>query len=165
MTQPVYIAVIGGSEVSPETAALAREVGREVAARGAVLLCGGLGGVMAAAAQGAQDAGGVSLGILPDGDRRRANPCLTYTIATNLGHARNVLIAQSADALIAVAGSYGTVSEAAIALKLGKPVIALDVTWDLPGLRRAATPAEAVAQVFTWIKDTSGKLEQRHGLV
>ena len=89
-------------------------MGREVAARGAVLLCGGLGGVMAAAAQGAQEAGGVSLGILPDGDRRRANPYLTYTIATNLGHARNVLIAHSADALIAVDGSYGTISEAAI---------------------------------------------------
>ena len=144
MAQPVYIAVIGGSDIGPETTALAREVGREVAARGAVLLCGGLGGVMAAAAQGAQEAGGASLGILPDGDRRRANPYLTYTIATNLGHARNVLLAHSADALIAVGGSYGTVSEAAIALKLGKPVIALNVTWDLQGLQRAATPKEAV---------------------
>ena len=103
--QPIYLAVIGGSDISPDTAALAREVGRQVGARGAVLLCGGLGGVMAAAAQGAQDAGGVSLGILPDGDRRRANPYLTYAIATNLGHARNVLIAHSADALIAVDGS------------------------------------------------------------
>jgi len=144
MAPAVYIAVIGGSDVGPETAALAREVGREVAARGAVLLCGGLGGVMAAAAQGAQAAGGVSLGILPEGDRRRANPYLTYSIATNLGHARNVLIAHSADALIAVGGSYGTVSEAAIALKLRKPVIALNVTWDLVGIKRAASPAEAV---------------------
>ena len=150
MAQPVYIAVIGGSDISPETAALAREVGREVAARGAVLLCGGLGGVMAAAAQGAQDAGGVSLGILPEGDRRRANPYLTYAIATNLGHARNVLIAHSADALIAVGGSYGTVSEAAIAL---------NVTWDLPGLQRAATPAEAVALAFYGIEPISGNLE------
>ena len=156
MAQPVYIAVIGGSDISPETAALAREVGREVAARGAVLLCGGLGGVMAAAAQGAQDAGGVSLGILPDGDRRRANPYLTYAIATNLGHARNVLIAHSADALIAVDGSYGTISEAAIALKLGKPVIALNVTWDLPGLQRAATPAEAVALAWEAVKTIFG---------
>jgi uncharacterized protein (TIGR00725 family) len=148
MRQPIYLAVIGGSDVSSETAALAREVGRQVGARGAVLLCGGLGGVMAAAAQGVQEAGGVSLGILPDGDRRRANPYLTYTIATNLGHARNVLIAHSADALIAVGGSYGTVSEAAIALKLGKPVIALNVTWDLPGLQRAATPEAAVAMAW-----------------
>jgi uncharacterized protein (TIGR00725 family) len=89
---------------------------------------------MAAAARGAQEAGGVSLGILPDGDRSRANPYLTYAIATNLGHARNMLIAHSADAVIAIDGSYGTVSEAAIALKLGKPVIALKVGWDLPGL-------------------------------
>ncbi len=144
MTKPIYMAVIGGGEVSPEIAALAREVGRQVARRGAVLLCGGLGGVMAAAAQGAQEAGGVSVGILPDGDRRRANPYLTYAIATNLGHARNMLIAHSADALIAVDGSHGTISEAAIALKLGKPVIALEVSWDLPGLRRANSPQEAV---------------------
>jgi hypothetical protein len=108
---------------------------------------------MAAAAQGAQAAGGVSLGILPDGDRRRANPYLTYAIATNLGHARNVLIAHSADALIAVDGSHGTISEAAIALKLGKPVIALNVTWDLPGLQRAATPAAAVALVMKALED------------
>jgi uncharacterized protein (TIGR00725 family) len=153
MAQPVYIAVIGGSDVGPETTALAREVGREVAKSGAVLLCGGLGGVMAAAAQGVQDAGGVSLGILPHGDRRQANPYLTYTIATNLGHARNVLIAHSADALIAVAGSYGTISEAAIALKLGKPVIALEVAWDLAGVQRAATPAEAVALAWGAVKD------------
>jgi uncharacterized protein (TIGR00725 family) len=150
--QPIYLAVIGGSDISSELAALAREVGREVGARGAVLLCGGLGGVMAAAAKGAQDAGGVSLGILPDGDRRRANPYLTYTIATSLGHARNVIIAHSADALIAVDGSYGTISEAAIALKLGKPVIALNATWDLPGLQRAASPAEAAALAWEALK-------------
>jgi len=145
MAQALYIAVIGGSDVGPETAALAREVGREVAKIGAVLLCGGLGGVMAAAAQGAQEAGGVSLGILPQGDRRQANPFLTYSIATNLGHARNVLIAHSADALIAVGGSYGTISEAAIALKLGKPVIALEAAWDLAGVQPAGSPREAVA--------------------
>ncbi len=152
MVRPVYIAVIGGSEISTEMAALARQVGREVARRGAVLLCGGLGGVMAAAAQGAQEGGGVSLGILPDGDRRRANPHLTYTIATNLGHARNMLIAHSADAVIAIDGSYGTVSEAAIALKLGKPVIALNVTWDLPGLQRTGSPVEAVSLALKGIK-------------
>jgi uncharacterized protein (TIGR00725 family) len=144
VAQPVYVAVIGGSEISSKLAEVARSVGREVARKGGVLLCGGLAGVMAAAAQGAQEAGGVSLGILPDGDRRRANPYLSFAIATNLGHARNVLIAHSADAVIAVDGSYGTVSEAAIALKLGKPVIALEVSWDLPGLQRAASAEEAV---------------------
>ena len=152
MAQPVYIAVIGGSEINAELAGLARQVGREVARRGAVLLCGGLSGVMAAAAQGAQEGGGVSLGILPDGDRQRANPHLTYAIATNLGHARNMLIAHSADAVIAIDGSYGTVSEAAIALKLGKPVIVLQVTWDLPGLQRAASPEEAVSLAWERLK-------------
>jgi uncharacterized protein (TIGR00725 family) len=144
----VYIAVIGGGQVNPEVAALAREVGRELALKGAVLLCGGLGGVMAAAAQGAAEAGGVSLGILPEADRSRANPHLTYSIATNLGHARNILIAHSADGVIAVDGDYGTISEAAIALKLGKPVVALRADWDLRGLKRAATAREAVALVW-----------------
>lgn len=144
MDKAVYVAVIGAGQASPEISRLAREVGREVARRGAVLLCGGLGGVMAAAAQGCREAGGVSLGLLPDGDRSRANPFLTYSVATNLGHARNVLIAHSADALIAVDGGYGTISEAAIGLKLGKPVVALKVSWELPGLVRARDPVEAL---------------------
>ena len=148
MAKTIYVAVIGGGQVVPEIAALAREVGREVARREAVLLCGGLGGVMAAAAQGATEAGGVSLGILPDADRSRANPYLTYSIATNLGHARNVLIAHSADGVIAVDGDYGTISEAAIALKLGKPVVALKADWNLRGLQRAETAQEAVALVW-----------------
>ncbi len=150
--ETIYIAVIGGGEVKPAIAALAKEVGREIARRGAVLLCGGRGGVMAAAAEGAKEAGGVSLGILPDPDRRWANPYLTYSIPTNLGHARNVLIAHAAHALIAVDGEYGTISEAAIALKLGKPVIALQCAWDLPGLKRAATPQKAVALIFAAIE-------------
>jgi uncharacterized protein (TIGR00725 family) len=132
-------------------------VGREVARRGAVLLCGGLGGVMAAAAEGAKEAGGVSIGLLPDPDRRRANPYLTYSIPTNLAHARNIVIAHAADALIAVDGEYGTISEAAIALKLGKPVIALQCAWDLPGLTRAATPQEAVALAREALGMVSGK--------
>ena len=140
-----YVAVIGGGEANPEVAALAFEVGRELAQGGAVVVCGGLGGVMEAAARGVQEAGGVSIGILPDPDRRRANPYLTYAIPTNLGHARNLLIVHSADAVIAIDGSYGTISEAAIALKLGKPVIALQCAWDLPDLKRAAMPQEAVA--------------------
>ena len=148
----LYIAVIGGGQVGPEIAALAREVGREAAKRGAVLLCGGLGGVMAAAAQGAQEAGGVSLGILPDADRSRANPYLTYSIATNLGHARNVLIAHSADAVIAVDGDYGTISEAAIALKLGKPVVALKADWNLRGLLRAEGAREAMDLVWAALR-------------
>ncbi len=148
MPEPIYIAVIGGGEASAEILALARQVGAEIARRGAVLLCGGRGGVMAAAAQGAQEAGGVAIGILPDADRRGANPYLTYSIPTNLGHARNVILAHAADALVAVDGAHGTISEAAIALKLGKPVIALAAAWTLPGLRTAATPQEAAALAF-----------------
>ncbi len=140
----LYLAVIGGGVAPPEILALAREVGREIALHGAVLLCGGLGGVMAAAAQGATAAGGVSIGLLPGPDRTAANPHLTFALPTNLGHARNILLAHSADALIAVAGGYGTISEAAIALKLAKPVVGLAVDWQLPGLLPARTPAHAV---------------------
>jgi uncharacterized protein (TIGR00725 family) len=143
-----YVAVIGGGEADPEVAALAYEVGRELARKGAVVVCGGLGGVMEAAARGVQEAGGVSIGILPDPDRRRANPYLTYTIPTNLGHARNMLIVHSAEAVIAVDGSYGTISEAAIALKLGKPVVALQNTWSLANLKAAKTPGQAVSLIL-----------------
>ena len=145
---PRYVAVIGSGEANLEVAALAYEVGRELARRGAIVICGGLGGVMEASARGAQEAGGVSIGILPDPDRRRANPYLTYTIPTNLGHARNMVIVHAADAVIAVDGSYGTISEAAIALKLGKPVAALKVAWELEGLKRTQTAADAVDLVL-----------------
>jgi uncharacterized protein (TIGR00725 family) len=147
----IYVAVIGGGEADPEMTALAYEVGRELARKGAVVVCGGLGGVMEAAARGVQEAGGVSIGILPGPDRRFANPYLTYTIPTYLGHARNMLIAHSATAVIAIGGSYGTISEAAIALKLGKPVVALQNSWSLPNLKIARTPGEAVSMVFNAI--------------
>jgi len=111
---------------------------------------------MAAAAQGVQEMGGVSIGILPDPDRRRANPYLTYSIPTNIGHARNLIIVHAADAVIAVGGSYGTISEAAMALKLGKSVIALAAEWDLPGLRRAENPAEAISLVWDAIAGAPG---------
>ncbi|MCL6622623.1 MAG: TIGR00725 family protein [Syntrophobacterales bacterium] len=148
-----YVAVIGAGEASVELETLAREVGRRLAEAGAVLLCGGLGGVMAAAARGAREAGGVSIGILPGPDRRGANPFLTFALPTNLGHARNMIIAHAADALIAVGGSYGTISEAAIGLKLGKLVLALAVDWHLPGLRRVESPAAAVQAALGLIPD------------
>jgi uncharacterized protein (TIGR00725 family) len=99
---------------------------------------------MQAAARGAQEAGGISIGILPGADRRTANPFLTYSLPTNLGHARNIVIAHSADGLIAVDGGYGTISEAAIALKLGKPVTGLLTDWHLEGVQKAYSPEEAV---------------------
>ncbi|MGQ9920357.1 MAG: TIGR00725 family protein [Desulfobacca sp.] len=143
-----YVGVIGGSTAPTAMLTLAHAVGGEIARRGGVLICGGLGGIMQAAARGAQEAGGVVIGILPGPDRLQGNPYLTYSIVTNLGHARNMLIAHSADGLIAVAGSYGTISEAAIALKLGKPVIGLATAWELPGMLTATAAAEAVDRLW-----------------
>jgi uncharacterized protein (TIGR00725 family) len=139
-----YVAVIGGGEAEETILAMAYKVGQEIARRGLVLLCGGLGGVMQAAAQGAQEAGGTVIGILPGPDRRAGNPFLTYSLVTNLGHARNMVLAHSADGLIAVDGGYGTISEAAIALKLGKPVVGLANDWHLARMQKAFSPQEAV---------------------
>ncbi len=144
----IIIGVIGASRPSQEGARLAEAIGREIATRGAVLVCGGLGGVMEAAAKGAVEAGGEVLGILPGPDAGQANPYVTLPVATNMGHARNVIIAHTAEALIAVEGEYGTLSEAAIGLKLGKPVIVLPGGPQLPGARAADTPLRAVALAF-----------------
>ena len=127
---------------------MAETVGREVASRGAVLVCGGLGGVMEAAAKGASDAGGEVLGVLPGPDKECANPYVTIAVATNMGHARNVIIAHTADALIAVEGEYGTLSEAAIACKLCKPVFVLPGGPQLAGTVAVASPQEAVTLAF-----------------
>ena len=122
-------------------------MGRELAARGAVLVCGGLGGVMEAACRGAKDAGGRTVGILPGTDRAAANPFVDTAIPTGLGEARNALVVRAADALIAVGGGYGTLSEIALALKAGKPVVGLD-SWDIEGVVAVDGPAAAVAAVL-----------------
>ena len=125
-----FIAVIGGGECSPQVAQLAEEVGREVARRGAILICGGQGGVMEAACKGATSEGGITIGILPGDNRRAANPYVQIPIVTGIGYARNVAVVKSAQAVIAVDGSYGTLSEIAHALQSGIPVIGLN-TWAL----------------------------------
>ncbi len=124
----LFIAVIGGSNIPPETAQIAEEVGREIARRGAVLVCGGLGGVMEAACRGAVSEGGLTIGILPGDDRRASNPYVKIPIATGTGYARNAAVVKSSQAVIAVDGSYGTLSEIAFALQSGIPVIGLG-TW------------------------------------
>jgi uncharacterized protein (TIGR00725 family) len=146
----MYISVVGASECPAKWREMAFELGGIIARRGHVLVCGGLGGVMDAASRGAHDAGGLSVGILPDADRTRASRWLTVSVPTDMGHGRNVLVALSGDAIIAVGGSYGTLSEIAFGLKMGKPVIGLD-TWDLerreglqPGIVVARSPEEAV---------------------
>jgi len=112
---------------------MAEEVGRLVAQRGGVLVCGGLGGVMDAACRGARAQGGTTIGILPGLDRSAANPHVDVAIPTGLGEARNALVVRAADVLIAVGGAYGTLSEIALALGAGKRVIGLD-TWDIDGV-------------------------------
>lgn len=142
------IGVIGASQPSPGGLRMAEAVGREIASRGAVLVCGGLGGVMEAAARGAFEAGGEVLGILPGPDKKSANPYVTLPVPTNMGHARNVIIAHTADALIAVEGEYGTLSETAIGLKLGKQVFVLPGGQKIAGTVSVASAESAVALVF-----------------
>jgi uncharacterized protein (TIGR00725 family) len=139
----IQIAVIGVTDCDEATRQTAYRVGKAVAESGAVLLSGGLGGVMEAASQGAHDAGGLVVGVLPTYHRGSGNRHLDVEIVTNLGHARNVVLAHSADALIAVAGGHGTLSEIAIGLKLGKPVIGLN-SWSIDGVIAASDPEEAV---------------------
>jgi len=134
------IAVIGGGQCSSETTKLAEDVGRELAKQGAILVCGGLGGVMEAACRGASAEGGMTIGILPGESRRSANPYVQIPIATGMGHARNVAVVKSAQAVIAIDGSYGTLSEIGHALQNGIPVIGLG-TWSLS---RNGQPDEAI---------------------
>jgi uncharacterized protein (TIGR00725 family) len=150
----MFVAVVGAGRCSAEVAALAESVGRELAQRGAVVVCGGLGGVMEAACRGAKGAGGVTVGILPGTARRDANPHVDIPIVTGMGEARNVLVVRSAQAVIAISGEYGTLSEIAHALKLGIPVVGLR-TWQLAKdslqreeIIRAQTPQEAVERAL-----------------
>ncbi|MET0800634.1 MAG: TIGR00725 family protein [Actinomycetota bacterium] len=128
--EATYVAVIGASDATDWERTTAEEVGRRLARAGAVLVCGGLGGVMDAAAAGAAAEGGTSVGILPGTDRSGASRHLTVVVTTGFGEGRNVLVARSADAMIAVGGEFGTLSEVALALKMGTRVIGLG-TWDL----------------------------------
>ena len=127
---PLIISVVGGSEPTPEAAALAEQVGRELATRGAAVACGGLGGVMEAACRGAKSAGGLTIGILPGKDPDAANRYVDVPICTSMGYARNVMVVHTGRAVIAVDGAYGTLSEIAHALAEDIPVIGLD-TWSM----------------------------------
>jgi len=151
------VAVIGGSEPSPEEARLAEEVGRELAKQGATLVCGGLGGVMEAACRGASSEGGVTIGILPGDSPKTANPYVQIPIVTGIGYARNITVVKSAQAVIAIGGSYGTLSEIAHALQSDIPVIGLN-TWELSrngqqdnSIIPAQNPTEAVNKALNLI--------------
>jgi uncharacterized protein (TIGR00725 family) len=137
------VAVVGPGEATAAETSAAERVGALVARRGAVLVCGGLGGVMEAACRGARGEGGTAVGILPGLDRGAANPHVDVALATGLGEARNALVVRAADALIAIGGAYGTLSEIALALKGGKRVIGLG-TWEIEGIEPADGPEAAV---------------------
>lgn len=141
---PVQIAVVGAASCTAEEERAAEEAGRRIAEAGAVLICGGLGGVMEAACRGAAGAGGVAVGILP-GDISGANRFCTVVIPTGLGIARNAVVVSAAGAVIAVGGAYGTLSEIAMALKLGRPVFGIR-TWEIPGVVPCMSAEEAVVQ-------------------
>ncbi len=143
MSRQKYIGVIGAGECDAELGRLAEAVGRQIASGGAVLVCGGMGGVMEAACRGSKAAGGTTIGILPGPDRAEANPYVDVAIATGINEARNLAIIRTADALIAVGGSYGTLSEIGFALKAGKRVVGLR-TWEIEGIVPAVTAEEAV---------------------
>ncbi|MGO8873096.1 MAG: TIGR00725 family protein [Acidimicrobiales bacterium] len=146
------IAVIGASDATPPEAAAAEAVGAALAAAGAIVVCGGLGGVMAAACRGAKSAGGLTVGLLPGRDPSAANPWVDVVVATGLGEVRNSLVVGAASVVVAVGGGYGTLSETALALRAGTPVLGLG-TWVLTrpdgaadtGIVPMADPTEAAA--------------------
>ncbi|MBW1675682.1 MAG: TIGR00725 family protein [Deltaproteobacteria bacterium] len=138
------IGVIGAGNCNNEIYELAREVGVGIARMGAILVCGGLGGVMEGACRGACEAGGQTVGILPGPDRAHTNQYVTIPIVTDLGHARNILVVRSSDILVAISGGYGTLSEISIALKLGKPVIGLHTWPNMEGIHYVTTPEDAI---------------------
>ena len=144
MNRPI-VAVVGGGMCSAEESALAEAVGRGLAEAGATLICGGMRGVMAAACRGAKSAQGLTIGVLPGYSAADANPHVDVPIVTGLGEARNVIIVRTAAAVIAVGGEFGTLSEIAFALKLGRPVIGLG-TWELA---KDGQPAQAIVKAQT----------------
>jgi uncharacterized protein (TIGR00725 family) len=146
-----YVSVIGASRADPELVANAEELGELLAAAGLTVVCGGREGVMEAVARGVKRKGGVSIGILPEEDRHRAAPDLTFTVCTGIGHARNLSVVASGDVVIAIGGAWGTLSEIGLARSIGRQVILL-ATWrveqpgggELTGVHRAGSPAEAI---------------------
>lgn len=152
MERPRQISVIGKGRPDEQTEVLAAEVGRLLAEAGARVVCGGLSGVMAAVAKGASEAGGEVIGIVPSADPADANPYCTHVVATGIGYARNLAVVASGDAVIAIGGEWGTLSEIAFARKFGRPVVAL-ASWRVTpgqptqaeeGIAVAETPADAV---------------------
>ena len=146
------IGLIGGSKAGKKFLEIAEDVGRLVAERGGVLVCGGMAGVMEAACRGAKEAGGLTVGIIPGAKRADANAWVDIAIATGMGYTRNALVVMNSDAIIAVDGAYGTLSEIAYAMIHEKKVIGLG-TWEIEGVVAAKNPKDAVARAFASVKE------------
>jgi uncharacterized protein (TIGR00725 family) len=144
MTNHLQISIIGGKNCSSAIARIAERTGNLLASRGVILICGGREGVMEAAARGAHAAGGLTIGILPGPTKAEANPFIDVKIPTDMGYARNAIIARAADCLIAIAGEFGTLSEIALALQMGKPVVTLASKWKIEGTVLVDSPEAAV---------------------
>lgn len=145
------IGVIGAGDADLKECELAQTVGEEIARSGYTLLCGAMGGVMEAACKGAKSENGTTIGILPGTTKSDCNPYVDYPIVTGMGHARNIIVAGSSDAIIAIGGSFGTLSEIAFALRLKIPIIGIN-TWDVsPDIKKAQTPETAVLMAIELI--------------
>ncbi len=147
MREKARIGVIGGSAPSERALKLAYETGKLIARAGAILVCGGLGGVMEAAARGAKEAGGITIGILPGREKEAANPYIDIPIVTNIGYLRNAMVVLNSDVVIAVDGSYGTLSEIAYAMIYGIKVVGIE-TWNIEGVEPASSPEDAVKRAL-----------------
>jgi uncharacterized protein (TIGR00725 family) len=169
--EKIFISVVGESNSSPAAYKLAEEVGRLIAKAGAVLVCGGLKGVMEAAAKGARSAGGLTVGILPGSKHEEANPYIDIPIITGLGYARNKIVVKTGQVIIAIGGKYGTLSEIGFALGYGIPVVGLK-TWELirgdgkvdQGIVYVRSPQEAVQTAFKLIKKTYKPRTKERGI-
>ena len=142
----MQVAVVGSGA---EHEGRAEEVGRLLAERGCTVVCGGRGEVMAAAARGAKSAGGTTIGILPGETRAAANEWIDHVVVTGIGHARNLAVVASGEAVIAVGGRWGTLAEIGLARAIGRPVVILEPGWEIEGVDRAATPQEAVERALS----------------
>jgi uncharacterized protein (TIGR00725 family) len=155
LSAPPYVALVGPGEATPAELDAAEEIGRRVAQAGGYVVCGGLGGVMEAACRGANEVGGLTIGILPGSSRAAANRWVAVSVPTGLGELRNGLIVRAADAVVAVGGAYGTLSEIALALKTGVPVVGI-TTWPIEGIERAGSPREAAERALELAHRGSG---------
>ncbi len=147
MNSAKYVGVIGAGECTDLTYKMAQNLGFEIGKRSWILVCGGLGGVMEAAAKGCFEAGGMTLGILPGSKRNSANPYIRIALPTALGEGRNLLVVRASDVLVSIAGGYGTLSEIALALKARKPVIGLETWKHIQGIQYVSHPDEVIAKI------------------